>query len=346
MSAVNQRTVNYPWYQRILLKIAKYQKDHWFISLFLVRLSAVWFSLVLTYAGEQLGLLEISNKGKALTIQGWVATIAMVSIILLFEASKSFHSRITEEPYEIGGFLFLNSLRKGIGTLCDSKLNTLTAQIECVKKDNVIAPVIVSNPQKQLQAIADQIKECLSQLLAEKGDNKVNGKDIVATIAYQFPLESDKWYWATEEHGLGFDKLVTSSAPYSLRKSTFQSLLESGHNYLFYNSKQEAFQDKKYICDDFDERDENDLLKGSIACYKIEIKKNDKVYIRSVLSITSYKQHFTSDTSKQTVNNVRWNMDDFVINDFSKRIKIELCLLYLSILQKQHNNEKAESASE
>lgn len=83
----------------------------------------------------------------------------------------------------------------------------------------------------------------------------------------------------------------------------------------------------------------NGELKGSIACYRFDIKKNDKVYVRAVLSITSYQQQFTSDNSKDKVNNVRENMDDFVISDFEKRIRIELCLLYLAFLQgAQQNN--------
>lgn len=338
MGAVNQTTVKLTRFQKFLLGIANYQRKHWFISIFIVRLSAIWFSLVLTYLGEILKLVNVSEEGKSLTCYGWVTTIVLVVVILLFEAGKYMESHLSEEPYEIGGFLFLNSLRKGIGTLCDSKLNTLITQIEKTKKENIEAPVIVSNPQKQLQVIADQIKECLSQLLTEKGDNPVNGKDIFATIAYQFPCESTQWYWATEEHGLGFDQLVQSSVPSNSGISTFQSLLESGHNYLFFNRKQDAFQSGKYICDEYDERDDQDHLKGSIACYKFDIKKNDKVYVRSILSVTSYQQRFSADESKQTIDNVRGNMSDFVISDFSKRIKIELCLLYLSLLQK--NNSK------
>ena len=337
MNAVKQTTVKLAWYHQMLLAIAEFQKKHWFISIFLVRLSAIWFSLVLTYLGESLKLIEIVSGSKKLTVWGWFATAFLTIAILLFEVAKYFESHSSEEPYEIGGFLFLNGLRKGIGSLCDSKLNTLICQIEEVKNQNVIPPVIISNPQKQLQAIAEQIRECLSRLLAEKSDNHVNGKDIVATIAYQFPLEGNEWHWATVEHGLGFDKLLNPSNSPSV--STFQKLLNSGQNYIFYNSKQEAFQAKAYLCDEFDDYDDNNRLKGSIACYKYDITKNDKLYIRTVLSITSYQQQFSSDNSRQTVDNVRGNMSDFVISDFAKRIKIELCLLYLSSLQKNNHQQ-------
>lgn len=331
MNGTSQTTIKLNKAQKFFLAIAKFQKVHWFVTLVVVRLSAIWFSLILTYAGEVLNLLNVSNQGKKLTGLGWATTIAMVIAILLFEAAKHVEANLNREPFEIGGFVFLNSLRKGIGALCDSKLNTLITQIENVKMSRCQPPMIVSNPLKQLQGIANQMVQCLSQLLAEKGDNRVRGKDIYATIAYQFPMESKDWHWATEEHGLGFDKLVAKAD--ATNKSCFQTLLECGDNYVFHNRKQDAFQVGKYICDEYDKKDDKGELKGSIACYRFDIKKNDKVYVRAVLSITSYQQPFTSDNSKEAVNNVRENMDDFVISDFEKRIKIELCLLYLAALQ-------------
>lgn len=331
MSSVSETTIKLNCFHKLLLAIAKFQKIHWFVTLVVVRLSAVWFSLILTYAGELLNLLHVSAQGKQLTCWGWVATIVMVCAILLFEAAKHVEANLNKEPFEIGGFVFLNSLRKGIGAICDSKLNTLIAQIENVKMSRCQPPTIISNPLKQLQGIVDQMVQCLSQLLAEKGDNRVRGKDIYATIAYQFPMDSKDWHWATEEHGLGLDQLVATSA--SANKSCFQTLLDCGDNYVFHNRKQDAFKVGKYICDEYDKKDDNGELKGSIACYRFDIKKNDKVYVRAVLSIASYQQPFTSDNSKEAVNNVRENMDDFVISDFEKRIKIELCLLYLAFLQ-------------
>lgn len=333
MNSVNQTTIELNVLQKGLLKIAQFQKTHWFISIFLIRLSAVWFSLILAYFGETLSLIKVVEGTKSMTWIGAVATGLLILAILLFEAAKHVESHVNRDPFEVGGFFFLNSLRKGINKICDSKLSTLIARVDSVKKSGCKAPTIVSDPPKQLQGISDQIVGCLSQLLAEKSDNQVSGKDIYATIAYQFPQEGNEWHWATEERGLGLDQLVPATTAGHSAKSTFLVLLESGKNYVFYNRKQEAFETGKYICDDYDEKDDNGKLKGSIACYKLEIKKNDTIYVRAVLSITSYQQQFSSDESNEVIRTVRKNMDDFVISDFSKRIKIELCLLYLSFLQ-------------
>ena len=327
----NQTTAKANWIEKRFLSIANFQKKHWFITLVLVRLSALWFSLVLTYAGQPLKLLEVTESGKSLTFFGWIVTVALLILIILFEAAKHVEANINKQPFEIGGFAFLNNIRKGISLICDSKLKTLVTTIDEVKNKGKTKPTIISNPLKQLQEISNQIVQCLSQLLAEKGDNKVTGKDIYATIAYQFPQESNKdWHWATEEHGLGFDQLI--NAPNSSNKSSFQTLLDGGNNYVFFNRKQDALNGHQYICDEFDKTDDDGNLKGSIACYRFDVKKNDKIYVRAVLSITSYQQQFTSNNAKKSVNNVRQNMDDFVISEFEKRIKIELCLLYLSSL--------------
>ena len=333
MSSANQTAINLKWYQKLLLSIASFQKKHWIVSIGVVRLSAVWFSLILAYGGEIFHLIEVENGNKKLTWLGLGMTILITVVILLFELAKHVESHITQEPFEIGGFFFLNSLRKGINKICDSKLKTLVTQIDNVKKNKCDPPLIVSNPPKQLQGIADQVMDCLSHLLEEKGENRVTGKDVFTTIAYQFPQESVEWYWATEERGLSLDVLVPKTPNNAIGKSTFRELLESGKNYIFFNRKQEALQTGKYICDEFDEKDDDGQLTGSIACYKFDIKKNDTVYVRAVLSITTYQQPFSLDNTKEMVKNVRENMYDFVIADFAKRIEIELCLQYLSFLR-------------
>ena len=133
MSNVNQTTVKLNIFQKGLLKVAQFQKAHWFVSIFIVRLSAVWFSLILAYLGENLGLLKVVNGTKSMTTIGGIATGVLILVILLFESAKHMETHLNKDSFEVGGFFFLNSLRKGIGTICDSKLNTLVAKIEDVK---------------------------------------------------------------------------------------------------------------------------------------------------------------------------------------------------------------------
>ena len=66
--------------------IANLQQEYWIPYVIIVRFSAVWFSLVLTYLGPRIGLIA-TNKGgnKYLSVAGWITTGFILLIILLGE---------------------------------------------------------------------------------------------------------------------------------------------------------------------------------------------------------------------------------------------------------------------
>jgi hypothetical protein len=115
-------------------------------------------------------------------------------------------------------------------------------------------------------------------------------------------------------------------------KSTFSKVLSSKEPFLFYNSKEQARKLDSYIRDGEDRINENDELKGSIACYRIVVKEEKQELIKAVLSITTYNKRFVSSDNKKIINNVKFNMDEYIFKPFIKRIDIELCLLYLATL--------------
>ena len=90
----------------------------------------------------------------------------------------------------------------------------------------------------------------------------------------------------------------------------------------------------QYIPDNEDEYTENGELKGSIACFQYEIKKNNKTIIEFVVTITSYSQQFVQgmNDGDEVVKNVRHNLEKIVIPNYIVRAKIELCLLYIKHL--------------
>lgn len=320
---------------KFLLFIYKFQTKHWFVYLLLVRLSVVWYSLVLTYLGEALCLISVSTAGgKRLTIVGWVCTIIITGVIVLGEAAKNYSNSLQTEPFEIGGFALLNNLRAAMANVCKSKYMTLLSEIHAIKTECIdTPPVIVSNPPKQLDQIAKEMAECLRFLLREDGGKRWQPDDLYVSIAYQFPLEGNSWHWATEEHGMCLKDLLYSPnmgerSPATM--STLQYVLSDKRSVVFYNSKADAEKDGKYIPDDLDERDSDGKLLGSIACYEGVIKKSDITYIHFVLSVTTYSRPFA--TNPQSVENTKYNMKEFVVSDFFLRIQIELCLLYLNQL--------------
>lgn len=109
----------------------------------------------------------------------------------------------------------------------------------------------------------------------------------------------------------------------------------------FFNSKAKAEKDKHYIEDDLDERDgETGELLGSIACYKDILKHEDKTYIKYILTVSTYSRRFVVDNNPNVIENVRHNIKEFVLPDFTIRIQKELCFLYLSYLNHISNKKE------
>ncbi len=69
---------------------------------------------------------------------------------------------------------------------------------------------------------------------------------------------------------------------------------------MFYNSKEQARKLDSYIRDGEDRINENDELKGSIACYRIVVKEEKQELIKAVLSITTYNKRFVSSDNKKS----------------------------------------------
>lgn len=324
--------------KRFLTWIANVQINHPFSNLLLVRLSAIWFSLILTYFGESLSLIYIdpvTNK-RGFSLFGIIATVFIILATTLGELAKLYYEQSDNEPFEVGGFIFLNNLRNAFNITCKNKYSTLLSKIHALKstQSNDI-PAIISDPPKQLNIIADEMQNCLRHLLREDNNKHwAKDDDLFVSIIYQFPEEGTnaKWYWATEEHGLGIEGLLKDYE--GGKTSTFKYLIANKGSVRFFNSKADAEKNCMYIEDDLDERDDNGNLMGSIACYEDFIKKGDIEYIHYVLMISTYSKKFTSSLSKEAVDNVKHNMKEFIISDFQFRIRIELCLLYLSELQK------------
>ncbi len=109
---------------------------------------------------------------------------------------------------------------------------------------------------------------------------------------------------------------------------------------MFFNSKEDARKQESYIKDGEDVVNENNELKGSIACYKITIKELNDVLIQAILSLSTYNKKFVNTNNKKTINNVEYNIRQYIINPFINRINVELCLLYLYTLYDQMKDNK------
>lgn len=327
----------------ILTILARFQRKHWIFTLIFVNLPAFWLPLLYTFLGVQLKLVAIVEQSCQFTPIGLVLMIAFFIIVIVGSIATIYDEKTNGKNLEMEGLkarlleqkengLVLSDLINSANTICESKLSTLTDQVNnymdtaCSEQ----APPIISNPRKQLDSLSRELSFCLARLL--KFQDRRNVTDLFTSIIYRFPQDDDKdWHWATSERGLSISDLFTEKDG---RKSTFKCLLDNRGHSIFKNSKQSAYNDMQYIPDNEDEYTENGELKGSIACFQYEIKKNNKTIIEFVVTITSYSQQFVQgmNDGDEVVKNVRHNLEKIVIPNYIVRAKIELCLLYIKHL--------------
>lgn len=343
------------WISNLMIKFAEWQQLHWVLSIILVRLLAVWFSFILAFAGEPLLIRVVSEGKKQLTLLGIVCSFFLILFAAFSEISLKYLNMKDQKSHDNGAMVILRNLRDSTLSLCESKYNTLLQEISRIKNNrNQSVPEIISNPEKQLDGLANQMTNCLCQLLQDGKGDKWRQSDIFVSIAYEFPTDSPGiWHWATRERGLSLGELFATDKDCV---STMRFRLQSKGNKTFYNSKQEAFLDKKYIPDSDDEYDANGNLLGSIACYEDTIKKNDIAYVHYILTISTYDKHFVSinpgnfESQEEAdrayidaVETVKYNMYKNIVLDFMMRARVEFCLLYLSQLKRSNGSFYSES---
>lgn len=313
-------------------------KKHWIAYTIITFLPTVWFSLIISYFGISLKLIEIKNDQESFTVIGLIFTILVVLIPLFIAIINNWYSsksETSELEHLNNEKIFYEQLNKSIDIICEDKLKRLNATIVSLKNNNrTLPPDIVSNPSNQLKRIIEQINECLCVFLKQPNEN-YNHKDFYITLAYNFPTDDNKWRWleGTEEKGLTLDVLLNNN-----NKSTFNYILNNNKPYYFNNDKKIAKQEDCYIYDPTDQlnMDKSNEV-GSIFCCRFMIKKNNKIYVDSILSVSTYKKKFLNlvgndERSKRLISNVEENLLLIVKDYFGKRIGIELSLLYLEYL--------------
>ena len=293
--------------------------------------STIWFSLILNFFGEYFHLIaKDEEKGRHFTVLGIILTFAVVCFSSLLVMAQRYY-----EYYKLNNdkdkrkLFVLEQVNAETNKICDNKFITLKKLILKIKNgENVTFPKIVSRPCDQLKHILEKINTCLCKLLSQK-EYTIKPDDLYVSLYYNFPLENNEWKQAdnlSPEKGLSINELLNDD------HSTFSKVLKSREPFLLYNSKEKALKNDSYIRDEEDREDNDHNLKGSIACYRIIIKENGREIIKAVLSIGTYDKKFVNSDDKKTIDNVKFNMDEYILKPFIRRLNVELCLLYLSIL--------------
>ena len=321
-----------------LLKLHEWMQNRPLILSFLLSSSCILFSFLLIFCGDVIPrpfTLTMYDKDSHLRLTKFGLFISVACIVWTFiiQAAEKYYQYKNGE--NLTGEEAENYIRERVDTrivnVCNNKCDTLLSVIHGIISDNKVPKYIISKPCEQLKMITREMRNCLRAVLVH-GGYYLNENEMYVSIFYKFysSVEWKQTHSAFPETGLSV--LDVTSNP----KSTFSQVLKNKNGVIFINDQQKGMVKEQYIPDKDDKYDENNALKGSILCYRIICQKHGIKYIEAVLSISTYDKKIEPSNSNEKIKNTQDNICKYIIQAFEKRIKIELCLVYLSELYYEH----------
>lgn len=259
-----------------------------------------------------------------------VVSVIIYSIIIAFYLYiQSIHNRHLNELKKNEDNIYteiVSSIYHSTANITNNKYHTLEKELFEIIQNGKTAPRIISNPCSQLKSIQEELASCVASLLSNIS-NHINKSDIYVSIIYNIPSLNDIWEYAESPQpskGISAMDLINKE---TTAKQAFHSNKSS---MVFYNSKALAEKNGHYYPDDDDVYIKGELC-GSIACKKILIKHEGKLLLQAILSLSTYSKPFVADSDEYETDIVSYNIDESIIKGFIPRIKVELCLLGISI---------------
>jgi hypothetical protein len=319
-----------------LIALHKWTQKKWIIIPLITSTIGVWFTLILNYMGHDLNLVNTLNNTRILTWQGWTLTAVVVGFTtILVIAQRVYEYEELNNNRDRMKLEVLNVMSSASNELCDIEYATLKEQIKDIQNGKYEAPQIISNPKEQLKHIIKSLNESLCTILSYK-DYKIKNNEMYVCLHYNFPTESEEWYLAESiyaERNISNKDLLGDN-------STFNKVLTSKEDLLFFNSKEEARKQYSYVPDSEDHYDEQNNLKGSIACYRIQVIHHNKTYVNAIISFVTYSKKLVNNDDRKAIDTVKYNIKESILSVYKKRISIELCLLYvMKIRENQHQED-------
>ncbi len=206
-----------------------------------------------------------------------------------------------------------------IGNVCDLKLTTIGNYISDSIAGRTFRKLFneTVDPQRQLCEIAKEIKHCLSEITPPQLSN------ISVSMAYEFPGINHRVDWIDPQE---VNQCMQLRQLKRNDKTVFYQVYKGFHDFLFYNDKASAAAEGKYV---FDNKDERNHRIGSIICDEISIIEKDEKIARIILTISTYGYRFTDSEDESVLSNMSQIIQEVLLQQFEKRIRIELALMYV-----------------
>lgn len=338
-----------------LKKVADCLNEHWIWKTIILFLPSIYLPVLVKYLGEE---LHLSDSVGNLTKVGSTFTVILYFLVLGVNVLSNYKSKrdkendfTKEEEYEaeikkykkeiekyegeIQGYVntldVYIRLLNVIGKVCDIKLEAIYNYINSSLENNEFRKPFNETvyPEKQLKSIAREMKTCLSEITSPPVSN------ISVSMAYEIPGLIQGVHWLDPNEVAQCMKLE------KLRKNkitAFYKVYSGQSNYIFINDKQKAANEGNYV---FDKKDNRHHNIGSLICDGISIEDENGKIARIILTISTYGYKFTDSENKEILENMSAMIEEVILQQFEKRIRIELALLYIK-KQYNRNNQPSE----
>lgn len=329
--------------KNVLKKIADLTNEHWIWKTIILFLPSIYLPLIVKYWGNSLFLL---NGKERLSVFGIILTVIIYVSVLVINVLSNYKAKRDKErdlererqhkqeikcyQNEIQEYLntldVYDRLMNVIGNICDVKLsaicNYLNAALENGEFHKPFNETVY--PEKQLKSIAKEMKACLSEITNPPVNN------ISVSMAYEFPCIKSEIKWIDNEE---IFQCMQLSSLKTNKNTAFYQIYTEKTNFLFYNDKHKAEIDGKYV---FDQKDDRNRNIGSIICDEISIEDENGKVARIILTISTYGYKFTDVEDGGVLDNMSDMIQEVILQQFEKRIRIELALLFI---KKQYNKK-------
>lgn len=325
----------------VLKKMADCLNEHWIWKTIILFLPSIYMPVLIKYGGEE---LKLSNENGGLTKAGIIITVLIylsvlgINILSNYKAKKDRESdsakdkknekkikRYEEEIQAYDNTLDVYTrLLNVIGNVCDIKLEAIYNYINSsIERQEFRKPFNETvQPEKQLKSIAREMKSCLAEMTIPSVNH------ISVSMAYDFFRPESKMRWIDQNEVaqcMQLKNLIKN------KNTAFYKIYSGQSNFLFFNDKKDAAEKKCYV---FDKKDDRHHNIGSIICDDISIEDEDGKIARIILTISTYGDKFTNSQDKNILDNMAEMIEEVILQQFEKRIRIELALLYI---KKQYN---------
>ena len=322
----------------LLNNLADCLNEHWIWKTVLLFLPSIYLPVVVKYLGES---LRLSDKTGALTFGGITITVLLYVCVLLINILSNYKAKKDKEieqqreeahkeeiEHYIGEITSYDEtlavyvrLLNVIGNICDVKLEAIYNYINLSIAGGIFHKPFNETvyPEKQLKSIAKELKTCLSEI------TRPPFNQISVSMAYEFPEAGVNLKWIDQQE---ISQCMQLNQLKKNESTTFYKIYSGQSDFLFYNDKGKAASEGMYV---FDKKDHRYHDVGSIICDEISLEDENGKIARIILTISTYGYKFTDSDDEEVLKNMSEMIEEVILQQFEKRIRIELALLFVKM---------------